>query len=912
MQRFHSSLALTHWFYNCCKSFLLVVTLWGISGNASAQLASCYPTENTTYNVQGYIDTTALAACAKYAASPPPWVNYWVSGTSCGGTRPDGTTGSVNISVICTIKTCPIGKLLNAAGNCVDPPPDTSGKVCVAPTFARYAVSSFTGISAEAACMAYAYSPTPWVDHWLEGNYCKGHRRDNSVGSVSISSSCATCAAGQRYFADVGKCVAITSEPQISGDTKGNGCPPTQCGNPVNPGNGNKVQVEKDLQVDAPLSGLSVIRTYNGSAFSADAAVVRSFGTRWTQGYDISLTAFANTAQVSCYKRADNNKIFCESALVGGSAQSVEVVRPNGKRLQFRSSGGSWTPDGDINDKLLTTFAADGTTALGWTYAPAQGGSTEQFDLNGRLISITARGGAIQKLTYSNGQTNDSSVGRIPTDAPVCSLMQAGAVLPAGHLMCVTDQWGRQVRFGYDTLRRIAIVIDPAGQQTTYGYDGPSGGCAVYNAANRACAANNLTSVTYPDGKTRTYFYNEVAQINAGADCAGAAAIGNGFGSQLNSLTGIVDENSARYATWTYDCLGRATSSQHAGNVEAVTLAYGTVASDGSSTTTVTHKLGLPSSPQNVVRQYNFGRKVGVPKLTAIDQPCIECGNAKSLTYDTNGNISTSTDWNNVQTTFTYDLARNLETGRTEAAGTTVARTTSTEWHANLRLPVKVAMPLRLTTLTYDAAGNLMSRTEQATGDVSGASAFSAMPTGTGRTWTYTYNGLGQLLTVTGPRSDVLDLTTLTYDGSGNLGTITNALGQITSYSNYDAFGRVGTIIEPNGRTTTFTYTMRGWLASSSVSNAGQTETTSYEYNGTGQVTKVVLPDASFISNSYDAAHRLTGVSDSVGNSITYLLDLTGNRIAERINDPSGTLVRQVSRAFDTFNRLTQQTGAGQ
>ena len=32
-----------------------------------------------------------------------------------------------------------------------------------------------------------------------------------------------------------------------------------------------------------------------------------------------------------------------------------------------------------------------------------------------------------------------------------------------------------------------------------------------------------------------------------------------------NLLTGIIDENGVRFATWTYDSLARATSSQHAG-----------------------------------------------------------------------------------------------------------------------------------------------------------------------------------------------------------------------------------------------------------------------------------------------------------------------------------------------------------
>ncbi len=57
---------------------------------------------------------------------------------------------------------------------------------------------------------------------------------------------------------------------------------------------------------------------------------------------------------------------------------------------------------------------------------------------------------------------------------------------------------------------------------------------------------------------------------------------------------------------------------------------------------------------------------------------------------------------------------------------------------------------------------------------------------------------------------------------------------------------------------------------------------------------------------SYDAAHRLIGASDAKGNSVTYTLDNTGNRIGEQIKDPSGVLQLQMQRSFDALNRVQQ------
>lgn len=61
---------------------------------------------------------------------------------------------------------------------------------------------------------------------------------------------------------------------------------------------------------------------------------------------------------------------------------------------------------------------------------------------------------------------------------------------------------------------------------------------------------------------------------------------------------------------------------------------------------------------------------------------------------------------------------------------------------------------------------------------------------------------------------------------------------------------------------------------------------------------------------TYDVAHRLTQISDSVDDSINYTLDPMGNRTLEQVRDPGGNLSRQISRAYDALNRLQTVTGA--
>ncbi len=283
-----------------------------------------------------------------------------------------------------------------------------------------------------------------------------------------------------------------------------------------------------------------------------------------------------------------------------------------------------------------------------------------------------------------------------------------------------------------------------------------------------------------------------------------------------------------------------------------------------------------------------------------------------SKTFDSNGNLSTHIDFNGTTTQYTFDLSRNLETSRTQAVGTAQASSTTTSWHPTYRIPVQINEPLRRTIYTHDANGNVLTKTEQATSDANGSAGAAAVVTGTPRVWTYTYNTFGQVLTAKGPRTDVNDVTTYVYDNQGNLISVTNPAGHVTTMSNYDAHGHVGTITDPNGVVTNLTYHVRGWLLSRAVTADGITETTTYTYDGVGQMTKVTLPDNSTVNYTYDDAHRLTRISDHLGNSINYSLDNMGNRIKEEVKDNTGALTRQVTRVYDALNRLKEVTGGAQ
>lgn len=445
-----------------------------------------------------------------------------------------------------------------------------------------------------------------------------------------------------------------------------------------------------------------------------------------------------------------------------------------------------------------------------------------------------------------------------------------------GRLTTVRDPFGREMTFSYGSNGLVSTVVEPSVGTTQYRYD----------------ALFNLTEVEFPGTVIRRYHYENATFKNA--------------------LTGITDELGVRYATFGYDSAGSATSTQLAGGVNRWSIAQ------------VSGKLRV-TDPRNFTTDLTFANVQGVAKLASATQPCPLCGGAgaaSASTYDTNGNLTSKTDFRSKKACYAYDTARNLETARLEGATsvencTTVlatppnrpdVRKVTTTWHSTWRLPATITEPApggtKTTTFAYDGSGNLTQKSITAPkNDGTGATIT--------RTWSWTYGTLGRVLTATDPNGKV---TTMTYHSDsdtdlgkrGQIATVTNPLGHVTQYTAYDAGNRLSSMTDPNGLVTTMTYDSRGRLTSRDVGG----EVTTYTYDLAGQLTGVEMPDGATQSYVYDTAHRLTEVHDSLGNKVVYTLDGMGNRTAENAYDPAGALARTRTRVYDSLNRLAQEVGA--
>ncbi|MGH8389020.1 MAG: RHS repeat-associated core domain-containing protein [Pseudomonas sp.] len=463
----------------------------------------------------------------------------------------------------------------------------------------------------------------------------------------------------------------------------------------------------------------------------------------------------------------------------------------------------------------------------------------------------------------------------------------------------VTDDTGRALLFRYEDDRLSSITL-PDGSQARYGYD----------------EYGNQTSVVRPDGSSRTYVYGEQGHAPAGIH---------------NLLTGIIEEN-VRYATFSYDAIGKVVGSHllvGGQPVDAGTITYN---ADGSATTI--NELGD-------VRQLEIGGPFRAITKTVDSQ------GTRSQVFDSMGRLNTKLDALGNRTTLSY---ADSSTGPVSQVMTvteeSIGRISRTSRDANnrvaeQRVSQKITGGEKLTSLsrqTYDAQGRLLFSCQydatQSTDYVCGSLAVAPINVRQSQN-TYCTDadsaGNPALCPLPGlqlsARNPAGALTQFEYYAANDAGCDANgdcrfrkgdlraeidALGRRTEYLEYDAFGRAvqvrgidGVVVEQ-----LFDHDSRVLAETVKGDVPANDRIQLYEYNSTGKPTRVTEPDGVWTRMHYDSADRLTSVEDAAGNRINYVLDGAGNRLREEVRDSSGVLRRSLDRLFDTASRNTRVTGA--
>lgn len=568
---------------------------------------------------------------------------------------------------------------------------------------------------------------------------------------------------------------------------------------------------------------------------------------------------------------------------VNTSTERMVYLWQGRNRYRFVGNGNTLKGDGPIGlHTTLQNVDAASNGGASWKFTDG-GGNTSLFQADGRLVRyLPASGGNIE---YEYG--------------------------PYG-LSKKTDHLGRSITYAYDNEGRLVSATPPDGKVITYEYGNDPKQAAYWQ----------ITKVIWQDGSSVSYLYNE------------AGMTGTGSISPI-LVTGKLDSNGQRIGTYKYSN-DLVISSELAGGVDKRTV---DVWGNSSSVKT----------SQGVQFNHYFNKKLadGTQLPTSVAQPAGSGCPASSnvIEYDDLGLKRYQADFNGNKTLFGWDNSRALETVRVEGiklndsadyrpdgkvlpAG---ARKFSTRWHSIHRKPIQEVAPRLQTTYLYNGDSDPLASnqpiqcgpsglptlcrvTEQPTLDVTGAQGFNAQPDANAapRVTRYTYNARGQLLTLTRPGSATADFSLAYYESTdadhtqGDLASITNALGQAITYSRYDRNGQPLLITDANGIETLLSYDSRGRLLSQST--AGVMTQHHYDSNGLRSVTD--LPNGAKLNYQYDAAQRLVGINNNLGDRIEYALDSEGNRLGEKRFNASGTLTYSLSQAFDALSRLKQVTDA--
>jgi RHS repeat-associated protein len=366
---------------------------------------------------------------------------------------------------------------------------------------------------------------------------------------------------------------------------------------------------------------------------------------------------------------------------------------------------------------------------------------------------------------------------------------------------------------------------------------------------------DNLTTITDPAGQTTTLTYTG-GLLSTVTDPAGRVTQFSHDGQ--GNLTGITYADGSQ-AAFAYDPQHRLTQRTDARN-QTTQYAYDYAG-----------RLMQATPPTGDARMLSPSQRAGLPNVAAGEgiqgNPAMLAALSASAVFrDGNGHV----------TTFTLDAL-----GRVIKQTDALNRTTIfiRDAHEN---PLTITRPNgAVSTMTYDAKGNLLTTTEQAIE----------------ATMTFTYDSVfNQVTSIKDPLNNT---TTITYDTKGNPTQIKDAVNNVTSLS-YDTRGLLTSTKDALNQTTTFTYDALGRLL---TTTDPLNRTTNLTYDAAGNVATSTDALTRVIQFQYDPKNRLTQVTDPAGGVSRYAYDGNGNLLA--VTDAKNQVT---SFAYDPKSRLVSTT----
>jgi YD repeat-containing protein len=528
---------------------------------------------------------------------------------------------------------------------------------------------------------------------------------------------------------------------------------------------------------------------------------------------------------------------------------------------------------------------------------------TRTFDANKNLLTET-RYGVATTYTYTaagdvasrkDARLNTTSFsshyrGTAQTEARPLAVTITRVVSPAGNVTSETDGAGARTTYSFDGLNRVTAIGKPTGNSVTVAWGNNS----------RTVTRGGYQEVLTFDGFGRTTRSDHTAGTTSifqttRYDAAGRVV----FKSYPNSTVGV---------DYTLDSLGRVTKSVSPGvsagsSNRQYGFAYATVnelTERGQLTTYTYRAFGDPEqrdliavAPPDAAANVTIVRN-GVGQPTQITQN----GKTRSFVYDTRYYLTSKSDPETGTTTFGRDAVGNM-TSRTVGASpgtsfvydalnrlTTATYPTFTVSHGYYgddKLNYVDTGTARKS-FVYDGNKNLTQETLTVAGQTfaanyayDGNDALSVLTYGSGKTVTYSPDGLGR------PTAAAPYVTAVTHHANGEIASITYA----------------------NGVTTTIGLNGRLWPKTLKIdSGARHLFDSTYDYDDVGNVTRIIdTVDGSYSRGmAYDGLDRLV-VADGAWGQGSFSYDGRGNLLTQRLGPFA------LNYVYDGNERLTSVTG---
>jgi RHS repeat-associated protein len=505
-----------------------------------------------------------------------------------------------------------------------------------------------------------------------------------------------------------------------------------------------------------------------------------------------------------------------------------------------------------------------------------------------------------------------------------------------------TNALGHTTGFTYNYASgKTKSTYDSNGKLYTTTYDGLGRPLTVNIPDPDTGSLVTKTSYTYTDSSTAGSTKIQQTDYLNSATSTDTYTYFDGLGRNLQQRKTAEGTNTYTVKDWTYNTLGllgeeslpyfaSSTSRSTATSTDALFTTYTYDALQRISTTTnavgatgnvYTGWTLTTTDPNGNIKDYV---KDAYGNLSNVVEHISGTYATTTYTWDLNKNLTKITDALGNIRNFTYDgISHRLTAEDLHAVGDTTFGTTTYAYDDNGNLTQKTDPNATILSYIYDVLNRPATTTVT-------SSLTKSVPVGVKVSYVYDSctRGVGKLCLATyadDSRADYVDdpyatstennTTAYTYNHTGQVATETKTIHSksFTNSSTYDRLGNISSLTDPLGNKTSYVYNNAGLidvtLYTHSITPATSTIAT-FNYSPPGQVTQAVFENGMTVVNTYDVAHmyRLSNknaTSSSVAiQNLAYTYDAVGN-ITKIVDSSSTNSAKTIEYVYDNLNRLT-------